>query len=70
MTPMLLTEVADKCRRIIERADAAGISLDDGNIVDLLADNIELVSLNDLRDALVVCGHGARFPRATYRYGE
>lgn len=60
-----LTDVAADVRAVIDRADAAGITLDDGNVIDLLADNIEHVSLRDLRDALVISGHGARFPRAT-----
>jgi hypothetical protein len=60
-----LTDVAAECKRVIERADAADVALDDGNVVDLLADNIPHVSLADLRCALVISGHGSRFPKAT-----
>jgi len=63
-----LTALATACRRVIARADAAGIAVTDGNVVDLCADNIEHVSLNDIRDALVVAGLAARFPRATRKH--
>lgn len=49
---------------IIRRADDAGVTLDDGNIIDLLADNIP-ASLADLRAGLISTGYASRFPKAT-----
>lgn len=60
-----LVDVAAECKRVIDRAERAGVTIDDGNVIDLLADNIVDVSLADLRAALVCSGHGPRFPRAT-----
>jgi Recombination endonuclease VII len=48
-------------KRIIAKARAAGLTIDDGNVVDLLADNLPRASLNDLRRALELIGG---FPRA------
>jgi len=62
----LLGDIAAEARKIIARAEAAGVVIDDGNVVDLLADNISpRVSLADIRCALVVAGLGGRFPRST-----
>lgn len=63
--PRQLMDVAVECRKVIERAERAGVTIDDGNVIDLLADNIVDVSLADLRVALVCSGIGDRFPRAT-----
>lgn len=62
----LLVDIAQEARTIIEEAEADGLDINDGNVIDLLADNIEC-SLSDLRCALVVAGLGDRFPRATSR---
>lgn len=70
MTPPLLTDIASRARRIIEAAETAGVAIDDGNVVDLIADNISDVSLSDIRCALVVAGLAPRFPRATSREAE
>lgn len=67
--PSQLVAVARRCRSIIRRADNAGLVINDGNVVDLCADNLpSRVSLNDIRDALVTAGLSARFPRATRRH--
>jgi len=63
--PRQLMDVARECAAIIRRAEADGVVIDDGNVIDLLADNLTRVSLADLRSALAVSGLGARFPRAT-----
>lgn len=60
-----LEEIAGRVRAIIADAEQAGVVIDDGNVIDLLADNITWIPLADLRDALVVAGLAARFPRAT-----
>lgn len=62
-----LMDVARECKRLIDRVDSTDPGmLDDGNVIDFLADNVTpAVSLIDLRCALVVSGHGQRFPKAT-----
>jgi hypothetical protein len=66
MKPYKLIDIATQVRAVIKAAEHDGLSVDDGNVIDLLADNItEHVSLSDLRSALVVAGYSARFPRAT-----
>lgn len=60
-----LPEIAKKCRAAIEKADRAGVMIDDGNVVDLCADKLPRVPLDTIRDALVVAGLAARFPKAT-----
>jgi hypothetical protein len=64
-TPRTLIEIARECEAVIDRAEAAGVTIDDGNVIDLLADNLEREPLRTLQDALVITRHGARFPRAT-----
>jgi hypothetical protein len=59
-----LTDLAVQCRSIIEAAELDEVEVDDGNVVDLCADNTD-GSLSDIRDALVVAGYGERFVRAT-----
>lgn len=61
--PIDLVGVAQAARFLIRGAERDGISIDDGNVVDLIADNIP-VSLWDIRCALVVAGYGSRFSRA------
>lgn len=63
-SPPQLTDIATRARQIIDAAEHDGLTIDDGNVVDLLANNIPRVPLNDLRSALVVAGLAARFPRA------
>lgn len=65
---LLLVGIAAEARAIIGRAEADGVEVNDGNVVDLLADNIEHAPLDTLRDALVVAGLAHRFPRATSRH--
>lgn len=65
LKPPLLMDIAKRIQIIIDRADAAGVVVDDGNVIDLLADNIAIVPIEDLRAALVCSGHGSRFPKAT-----
>lgn len=61
---ILLIDVARRCRDIITTAETAGLAIDDGNVIDLCADNLPCVSLSDLRSALIVAGFTDRFPRA------
>ncbi len=58
-----LTTLAQDCRSMIEAAEGDGLTIDNDNVVDLCADNIE-ASLSDIRCALVVAGYGERFVRA------
>lgn len=51
---------------VIRKAERDGVVIDDGNVVDLIADNItSFTTLNDIRAALVRAGLASRFPRAT-----
>ena len=63
--PELLTELSKQCRIIIDRAEQAGVVIDNGNVIDLLADNL-YASLTDLCSALAIAGpgYGDRFHRA------
>ncbi len=60
-----LNYIAARCINLIKRAENDGIVIDDGNVVDLIADNLTTVPLSDIRAALVVAGLAARFPKAT-----
>ena len=62
---MILAEYAPLVRDIIARAEADGLTIDDGNVVDLLADNLNDLSISQIRLALIVAGLAARFPRAS-----
>lgn len=64
-----LADLDDFCRQTIEAAEAAGLVIDDGNVVDLIADNCN-ASLRDIREALVYAGFAQRFPQATQRNRE
>lgn len=66
--PQLLVNIAQSCRALVERADQAGIRLDDGNVVDLIADSLTELPLDTIRDALVVAGLAPRFPKATAKH--
>lgn len=59
-----IEELATKAKKIILKAENAGIVVDDGNVVDLIADNT-YETLIDIRTALVVAGLAPRFPKAT-----
>lgn len=51
---------------VIHKAERDGVVIDDGNVVDLIADNItNFATLNEIRAALVRAGLASRFPRAT-----
>jgi hypothetical protein len=63
-----LTTIAEQCRAIIKSAESAGLQIDDGNVLDLCADNLPRLPLDTIRDALVVAGLAARFPNATRRH--
>lgn len=56
-----MIELARRCETIINGALADGIRLDDGNVVDLLADNIEGEPIARLKDALGVSIYGTRY---------
>lgn len=59
-----LLELARKARTIIMRAEKAGVEVTDGNVVDLIADNLPREALANIRAALVVAGYLERFPNA------
>ena len=59
-----LTDLARFCRERIEAAEADGLEITDGDVVDLIADNSD-APLQTIREALVVAGYSSRFPRAT-----
>lgn len=61
---MLLQGLALQCTKIIHCAEHDGLTIDDSNVVDLIADNTE-ASLSDIRSALSVAGLADRFPKAT-----
>jgi hypothetical protein len=63
--PPNLETLAHNVRQLITVADNNGWAMDDGNVVDYIADNISRASLSDIRTALVVAGYSARFPKAT-----
>ncbi len=52
------------CKDIIVKAEADGVQITDGNVVDLIADNTEGYSLNEIRGALERAGFAERFPTA------
>lgn len=56
--------LASSCCLFIERAEKADCVIDDGNVVDLIADNVS-ASLADIRAALIYAGLDKRFPKAT-----
>jgi hypothetical protein len=56
-----------ECGRIIARAVAAGVSLDAGNVIDLLADNLPSFTLAQLRAALADSQYAGRWPAAELR---
>jgi len=59
--------VLDRARHvelIIERAERAGVAIDSGNVIDLLADNMPDASLEDCRHALRVSSFRGRWPAA------
>lgn len=63
--PSELMDLARQCRKLIDDARAAGVTVDDGNVVDLCADHLTAVPLFEIRCALACSGYGAQFPRAT-----
>jgi hypothetical protein len=66
-----LLDIAHNIRQLITLADNGGWALDDGNVVDYIADNIgPMASLSDIRAAIVVAGYSARFPKATSNGGS
>jgi hypothetical protein len=61
MKPIKLIDIAQQCRGIVLRARRAlGEDLGGCSMLDLVADNITHVSLDDLRAALVIAGVGYR----------
>lgn len=66
--PEQLDEIARTCRTLISFAERDGVEINDGNVVDLIADNLTHLPLDTIRDALVVAGLAHRFPRATSQH--
>ena len=59
-----MTNLPYECGRVIARAIAAGVVIDAGNVIDLLADNFPFVTLSDLRIALRQTQFAGRWPDA------
>lgn len=55
--------VAD-VNRVIHRAAREGMTIDGGNVIDLLADNIPVIRLSDLRTALAASEFAGQWPEA------
>lgn len=55
--------LAARVKAVIAKAEADGVTIDDGNVVDLVADNC-LASIDDIRLAIAFAGFAARFPNA------
>lgn len=62
-----LTDLARFCRERIEAAEHDGLEINDGDVVDLIADNSD-APLDTIRGALVVAGYAPRFPNATHKH--
>lgn len=52
---------------VIERAVTAGITLDAGNVIDLLVDNLLHLTLAECREALRISSFRGRWPSAERR---
>jgi hypothetical protein len=61
-------DIAQEARLIITRARKAGVTVDDGNVIDLLADQMTREPLDTLRDALAVSGLGHQFSNACLKH--
>jgi hypothetical protein len=62
--PLRVIDLARFCKDRIEAAERDGVAIDDGNVVDLIADNSD-ADLTDIRMALVSAGLAMRFGNAT-----
>jgi hypothetical protein len=62
--PLRVIDLAHFCADRIGAAEREGVAIDDGNVVDLIADNSD-ADLTDIRMALVSAGLAMRFPCAT-----
>lgn len=60
----MTVELGTQAGELIEKAIAAGIEIDSGNVIDLLADNITRASLPELRAALAMSKYAGRWPDA------
>lgn len=58
MSTRLLVDIAKDCRRIVQAAERDLGPLPKATYLDLVADNLPDVSLEDLKAALVVAGVG------------
>lgn len=64
-TSFTLAQAAELAKQVIAAARADGVAIDDGNVIDLLADNIvPPYPLATLRQLLIVGGMANEFPRA------
>ena len=61
-----LTRIAKFARERIKAAEADGLEIGDGDVVDLIADQAPGLPLDTIREALVVAGLSQRFPNATH----
>jgi hypothetical protein len=62
--PISLAENAIYFRTLIDSADKAGEIINDNNIVNFIAGRYQRMSLDDIRDSLIVAGYAQRFPNA------
>lgn len=65
-----LEELARHAKALIEACEADGVTVTDGTVVDLIADNTGDATLADIRRGLVIAGYAERFPRATSRNSD
>ncbi len=63
--PMTLVALAKEIRNVIKKAENDGLVIDDGNVVDVVADNVPGESLYAIREALRLSDYERRFPKAT-----
>ena len=62
--PNTLMGLVKQIHTLVSKAESAGVVIDDGNVVDLIADNINAPLLT-IREALMIAYPSNRFPKAT-----
>lgn len=57
-----MQRLAKDCIFLIEWARRDGLIIDEGNVIDLIADNVTNVTLNEIKEALQLAGYADKFP--------
>lgn len=57
-----MQRLAKDCTFLIEWARGDGLIIDDSNIIDLIADNITNVAVDEIKEALRLAGYADEFP--------